>query len=168
MRRGARDGTWEINGGQVLAPADRRSAVRIWLPAWAGCAALGMTNGILRQAVYTKPLGERQAHQLSTAILLPALAGYTYLLDRRHPLPDRATALGVGATWAAFTGIFEIGLGRLSGLSWSQILADYDVSAGRIWPLVPVTMAVAPVLVEGRRRHLAGARLEPARSPRNR
>lgn len=34
------------------------------------------------------------------------------------------------------------------GKSWAVLLADYDVLAGRIWTLVPVTLLVAPLVAD--------------------
>jgi hypothetical protein len=43
---------------------------------------------------------------------------------------------------------FEFAWGRLvEGLSWATMLADYDVTASRIWLLVPIWTALAPVVV---------------------
>ena len=40
---------------------------------------------------------------------------------------------------------FEFLLGRfVSGLSWGQTLAEYDIASGRLWVLVPLWMALAP------------------------
>ena len=53
--------------------------------------------------------------------------------------------MGRGMSWVVMTLGFEFGSGRLVGkLAWSELLADYDVRAGRIWVLVPLWTAVAP------------------------
>jgi hypothetical protein len=42
---------------------------------------------------------------------------------------------------------FEFGFGHyVSGAPWTELLADYDVRAGRLWPLVLFTTIVAPSL----------------------
>jgi hypothetical protein len=43
---------------------------------------------------------------------------------------------------------FEFSFGRyVSGLSWRTLLADYDLSQGRLWPLLLLTTLLAPWLV---------------------
>ena len=43
---------------------------------------------------------------------------------------------------------FEFGFGRLvEGLSWSTMLADYDVTSDRIWVLVPLWTAAVVAVV---------------------
>jgi hypothetical protein len=132
-----------------------RHAVRFWLWAWPGCATLAIANAGLRDAVLVERLGDLHAHQLATVILVPVLGTYTVLLDRRRPLPSGAAALRVGTAWAGFTLLFEFGLGTVRGLPMSRMVADYDLAAGRVWILIPITMMIAPVLVQRRRRRRA-------------
>jgi hypothetical protein len=43
---------------------------------------------------------------------------------------------------------FELGFGRfVEHLSWSTMLADYDVTSGRIWALVPLWLLVGPAVI---------------------
>jgi hypothetical protein len=125
-----------------------------WLAAWLGGAAIGVANGVTREATVAKRLPERTAHNVSTATAIAAFAGYFRLLDRRWPLPAARDALIVGAGWVAMTVAFEFGFGRLvAKQSWSQLAADYDVRRGRTWPLVLVWLAVGPeAMRRGRRR----------------
>ena len=45
----------------------------------------------------------------------------------------------------ALTLAFESLLGRfVSGLSWREMLAEYNLAAGRLWVLVPISVAAAP------------------------
>jgi hypothetical protein len=42
---------------------------------------------------------------------------------------------------------FEFGFGHwVAGKSWSDLLRDYNLLEGRVWPLVPVVTTVAPAL----------------------
>ena len=55
--------------------------------------------------------------------------------------------MAVGALWLVLTLAFEFALGRfVSGLSWREMLGEYDLASGRLWALVPLTVAVAPWL----------------------
>lgn len=123
----------------------RRSIDGVWMSAWLGIAGLAIGNGALREQVLVPRLGEQRAHQVSTGLLLTGIWGCAAALSHVRPLPDRAAALRVGAAWAGCTAAFETGLGLARGLPVSRLVADYDVRAGRLWALVPVSMALAPV-----------------------
>ena len=124
------------------------SARRRWISAWPGGAAIGVANGILRQATYAKRLGETPAHQISTATAIAAFAVYFGWLESRSPIGDRAEALQIGGAWLALTVAFEFTFGRrVAKLSWQELLADYNLAAGRTWPLVLAWLAVGPEVV---------------------
>lgn len=75
------------------------------------------------------------------------LGGYMRLLQRRWPLSSRREALSIGAAWAGMTVAFEFGFGHwVAGDSWSALLENYDVTAGKVWALVPLEMATGPEL----------------------
>ena len=119
-----------------------------WLAAWVGLAALGVGNGVARVALYEEATGDRLGHQISTVTLIVLVAGYTWLLQRRWPLPSTRMAWQVGAAWAAMTLAFEFGFGHyVDGATWAQLLADYDLLDGRLWALIPVTLLTAPAVV---------------------
>lgn len=138
--------------------------MKVWLAAWAGAAALGVVNGAAREALYADRLGDEAADRVSTGTLLGLLAGYVGLLQRRRPLATRREALAVGGAWAALTVAFELGFGHwVAGDSWSELLEAYDVTAGRLWPLVPAAMAAGPELARLLDRR-AGAEPLPGRA----
>jgi len=125
-----------------------RPSERAWALAWCGTAVVAVANGGFRDRVLVPRLGELRAHQISTVVLVTAIAGSAVALQRLHPLPDRRTALRVGLGWAAGTLAFESAVGAVRGLPLSDLVDDYDVRAGRVWALVPLAMAVAPVVAE--------------------
>lgn len=132
------------------------AAYRIWVPSWLGLLLLAVLNGALRGTVLQPRLGEETGRRVATVLLLAALTAYVHRLQRRHPIPDAEHAWVVGMSWVVMTLGFEFGSGRLVGkLAWSELLADYDVRAGRIWVLVPLWTAVAPEVM--RRRTLPPA-----------
>jgi lysylphosphatidylglycerol synthetase-like protein (DUF2156 family) len=95
-------------------PAGReRTAFGRWMLFWLGAPVLGIANGALRQAAYTKRLGELRAHQLSTATLVALLGTYVAALDRRAPIARAGDAALIGAAWAAMTVEFELAFGHL-------------------------------------------------------
>lgn len=118
---------------------------RKWLVAWLGGAAIGVGNGVLREASYARWMSSGAAHQVSTGVGIGAFAAYFRALQRRWPLGSAAEANRVGAAWLAATVVFEFGFGRaVAKLSWEELLADYNLARGRTWPLVLLAIAAGP------------------------
>lgn len=114
---------------------------------------LAVLNGALRGLVTQPLLGETRARQLATIALLLALVLYQWQLGKRLPIPTARLAWALGAAWTVMTLAFEFGFGRfVEHLSWSTMLADYDLTRGRIWILVPVTLLVLPWTVRAVQR----------------
>ena len=74
------------------------------------------------------------------------ILGYAAVLQRARPLSRPAVAWRIGALWLALTIAFEFGFGLLTGTPLEELLADYDVTEGRFWVLIPITTFVAPAL----------------------
>lgn len=53
-------------------------------------------------------------------------------------------ALAVGGLWVVLTSTFEVALGRLTGVGWNRILADYDIARGGLMPLGLLAMVLTP------------------------
>jgi hypothetical protein len=127
-----------------------------WTVAWVGGAAIGVVNGIAREATYGRRLRGPVAHQVSGATAITAFAAYFRALQRRRPIPTTREAVLIGGVWLALTVAFEFGFGRaVAKQSWEELLADYDVTKGRTWPFVLAWIATGPAAVralERRRR----------------
>lgn len=133
------------HGAKHLA---RRSLSRpaTWVTGWLGLASLGVANGALREVTYQPWVGERTGHQISTVTLLAMVGGYAWWLQRRWPLLSDEDAVAVGAAWAALTVAFEFSMGRLvADRSFAELWADYDLTSGNLWALVPLGIALAPL-----------------------
>jgi hypothetical protein len=118
-----------------------------YLLAWFPMILIAVANGALREAWLVPRLGEHAARQVSTLLLVALLAIYVGIVTRTWPILSAARAIAVGALWLALTLVFEFALGRfVSGLSWEQLLAEYNLAAGRLWALVPLWVAGAPYL----------------------
>jgi hypothetical protein len=119
----------------------------VWLGAWFAGAGIGVANGVARETTYGTVLDERRAHQVSSLTALVAFAALFRALERRWPLASDADAVGIGAAWLAMTVAFELGFGRLvAHQSWGELLADYDLARGRLWPVVLGGLAVGPLV----------------------
>jgi hypothetical protein len=132
----------------------RRRLREQWVAAWGGGAAIGVANGVLREATFAKVLSRRAAHAASGATAIAAFAAYFSILERRWPIPTTGEALTIGAWWFALTVAFEFGFGRaVAKQSWEELFADYNLADGRTWPLVLAWIAFGPAVV----RELQGA-----------
>lgn len=116
-----------------------------YLLAWLPMVFIAVANGAIREAWLTPRLGELHGRQVSTLLLLALFALYIGIMVRIWPIGSSRQAWVIGLAWLALTLVFEFALGRLvSGLSWREMLAEYDLSAGRLWVLVPLWVAIAP------------------------
>ena len=121
---------------------------RAWLIAWLGGPLIGIANGAVRELAYKDRVGELAAHQLSTGSALGLFTAYFDVLARHRPLPSTRVALQVGAAWLVLTIAFEFGFGRgVAHTSWEELLADYDLRKGRLWPLVLAWIALGPAVL---------------------
>lgn len=106
---------------------------------------IAVANGAVREAGLKRWMSETRARQLSTVLLILFFALYMAAIFRLWPVDSARQARAVGAAWLALTLAFELGLGRwVSHRSWSQMLAEYNLLAGRLWLLVPLWVAIAP------------------------
>lgn len=116
-----------------------------YLVAWFVMLGVAMVNGGLRDMTYGKQLPELLANQLSclSGITLLGVVMYLYV---RHWKPGSARqAIYIGLFWMALTMAFEfLFFHYVGGHSWAELLANYDIVQGRLWPLVLVWVAVAP------------------------
>ena len=114
---------------------------------WLLVLVLAIANGGFREAVLKLRTGERAAHVLSTVMLCAVVLVVARLTIGWIAPGSVRDALSVGGLWLVLTLAFEFGAGRwLFRKSWSELLADYDLRAGRVWPAVPVVTMVAPLL----------------------
>ena len=119
-----------------------------WLVAWLGMVVVALLNGTFRALVTQPLLGETAARFAATLLLLALVTTYEWWLLKRLPIPSTRLAWLVGASWVVLTLSFELGFGRfVEQLSWQTMLADYDLTRGRIWVLVPLWLLVAPVVL---------------------
>jgi len=112
---------------------------------WLLLLGIMFANGVVRVGLLQPRLGEeaaRQAASLFGAAIVIAFSGW---FVHRTAMTSPGRLLAVGGLWLALTVTFEFGMGRfVSGASWEALLADYDLRAGRLWPLVLVAVLVGP------------------------
>jgi hypothetical protein len=110
-------------------------------------------NAALRELWLRNHFGDLQAHQISTVLLVLLLALYIGIVVSIWPPASPGHAFAIGILWLGLTLAFELLLGRyVSGLSWSTLLQEYDLRAGRLWVFVPIWVVVAPYVFYRLRR----------------
>ena len=115
--------------------------------AWFPMLVLAVANGTLRQATFAKIMPELRAHQLSTLIGALVIGAFIWFVIRVWPPASNREALIVGVMWLALTVAFEFFMGLvLAKRPLAQVLADYNVLAGRVWPFFLIWLALAPLL----------------------
>jgi len=119
-----------------------------YLTFWLVLMILGVANGIVRELTYGRRLSELRAHQLSTltGVLVMTLA--VWLLSLFIRPSSMEIALLIGLIWLALTVAFEFGFGHwVARHTWEELLADYNILEGRLWPLFLLWMLLLPGLV---------------------
>ncbi len=131
---------------------------------WFLLLAVAFLNGAVRQFAYPSTLGESAARQVSTGVGAVALGAAMWLILRRWPLPRARQAWAVGALWAALTVAFEVALVRGQGRPWDDVLAQYALWKGSLWPLLVLWVMGAPAALSAlqRSRIAVGATLRSA------
>ena len=130
----------------------QRTSLYFWLLAfftWLGFALVAVAGGIFRVVWLEPRLGEYSANLAETLGLVAVLGGMVWIA-----VPWLCPRLGgseiktLGLFWAGLTVTFEFGFGRfVDGADWSALVANYDITAGRLWILVPIAMGFGPSLV---------------------
>lgn len=118
------------------------------LGAWLLLAVFAVINGVFRELVIVPVTGIYTGHLVSTISLITVvlIISYTYfgiLNDTRYTLSE---LLVVGFVWSTLTVVFEFFVAYFEGVGLSGVLAQYDVTAGRIWILVPATLLISPLV----------------------
>ena len=137
-------------------PKRRRDHLRVplLLPSlgfWLVLAAIATAGGVVRELWLVPLIGELRGHQVGTAIVASAFLYAIAVFVGRMRLSPRE-ALVIGAAWLLGAIAFEFGFGHyVDGLSWTRLLSDYDVSAGRLLLVLWLVVGIGPFLMA--RRH---------------
>ncbi len=109
--------------------------------------AVAMTaNGILREVVLVPRLGATAAGVVSAAVGVAILLTISGAFLLRVPL-TRRDATSIAVVWLVLTVGFEFLIGRsVDRKSWQELLANYNLLAGRLWPLVLAALVASPFL----------------------
>ena len=116
--------------------------------AWLVILILAVLNGGLREGILIPQLGESIARILSPIFLSLLIFIVAYLLIPWIQAITVRDAWFVGLLWLALTLAFEFLAGHyLFGDAWEKLIAEYNVTQGKLWVLVPISTLISPVLV---------------------
>src|SRR5574341_676777 len=130
------------------------------LLSWLVLLVVAFANGTVRQLAYPSTLGDFAARQVAAGVGAVALGGTIWFLLRRWRPARPAAAWGTGALWACLTVIFEIALVRGSGRPWIDVLDQYALWRGSLWPLLILWVLGAPAALSALQR--SGIAVGPA------
>jgi hypothetical protein len=118
-----------------------------YILAWIPMVFIAIINATIREGTYGKYVSELRAHQISTATGVLLFGLYIWGLMRLWGFESSGQAIAVGLIWLGLTVAFEFVFGRyVVGHSWSKLLGDYNILAGRVWIVVLIWVAIAPLL----------------------
>lgn len=115
---------------------------------WLLLMMLAILNGTVRVKLIIPRTGLTAGLAISTVSLCALILVATWLAIRWLGPATAGQAWGIGGFWLGLTLLFEFGAGHfLLHKPWAELLVDYDLGRGRIWVLVPLVTALAPVLM---------------------
>jgi hypothetical protein len=127
-------------------------ALEIWLV----LVVVESVHGVARRLVLEPQFGDLRARQVSVftgTLLITLVFWLTLRWLGSHPA-SRWWLLGL--LWLGLTLAFEIGLGRVIGMSWHRIAADFDPRRGGLLGLGMLVILMAPRALAGRQGLLLG------------
>jgi len=121
--------------------------------AWLALLAAMMVNGTVRVLVLQPRLGEDAARRAACVSGIAVILALAALLRPWLGARDARSQLEVGLFWVVLTVAFEFLFGHyVSGQSFESLAADYDLTRGRLWPLVLAVVLAAPWLTSAFRQ----------------
>jgi len=131
-----------------------RHASAVAVGVWMLLALAASLAGMAREWWLRPVIGELRAHQAGTLLVCALFLAIIAVFVVRTKLSVRQ-ALLIGISWLVGAVVFEFGVGHwVDHLSWSRLLADYDLLHGRLLLLVWITVAFAPAVIASRESRL--------------
>jgi hypothetical protein len=149
---------------------DSTMTVRRILGVWSVICVAMIGNGIVREVALVPLLKRTAADIVSAALGIVIVLGVTRLFLRRFAGRPVAHPGRVALAWLGLTVGFEFLFGHyVDGKSWGELVVNYAIWRGRLWPVVLLAAVMAPFLwtrwVGGARSGaLPGNRQRPSRA----
>lgn len=134
-------------------PSDSRSISIARLGAfWLLLAVVMSANGIFRELALVPLVGRTRAGIISATLGIAIILTVTRFAYRSRtgelPMqPIQVSPLGVSLSWLGMTVAFEELFGHyVDGKSWAELASNYAIWHGQLWPLVLLSVGLAPLL----------------------
>jgi hypothetical protein len=115
---------------------------------WVVGIPLAIINATIRNYLVLPYTGELLAHQISSITMIIIFAAYFWALNRKWSMASQQQALTIGGIWLGLTIVFEFLFGHyIMGNTWTRLLADYNILAGRLWSLVLLWTFIGPYVI---------------------
>ncbi len=116
---------------------------------WLGMAVIAIANGYIGNTYVTPRLGDYGNHVYKTLFTIPVIFLFSWLYaNATRGETWLASALFVSCFWLGLTILFEFVFGHyVLRNSWEVLIADYRIWRGRLWLLVLISDAIAPVTI---------------------
>ena len=140
---------------------------------WSAIMLAAILNGAARDLFLMPRFGDPIARAVSSLTLAALILLVTWISLPWIKPASMGDAWWIGALWMTMTLAFEFGAGHyVFHTPWKELVADYNILAGRLWILVLVSTFISPALVEHFRRnqwpiHGNRSRATRTRSPNN-
>jgi hypothetical protein len=113
--------------------------------AWLTLAVAMIVNGTFRELFLRQAVGPSQADAMSAALGAIIILLVTRPFFRSLANRSLVEIMRVSLLLVALTVSFEALFGRyVDGKSWSELLADYAIWRGRLWPVLLALIAATP------------------------
>lgn len=114
---------------------------------WLGMLVIAISNGYIGNTYVTPRLGDYGNHVYKTLSFIPVILIFAWLYANATRGETWLTsALFVSCFWVGLTILFEFVFGHyVLGNSWEVLIADYQIWQGRLWLLILISEAIAPV-----------------------
>ena len=116
--------------------------------AWLPGIPIAILNGLIRESLYARHMGELSAHQLSVLSFILLFGIYVWFI-LPWLKPEKITqALRIGLTWLVLTILFEFIFGHyVVGNPWETLFHDYNLIQGRLWIIVLLWIFSSPWVI---------------------
>lgn len=101
-------------------------------------------NGSLREFAIKPLIGDHAARQLAVISGSLLILLLSWLSAPWLHAATRRSQWQIGGLWLGLMLLFELGLGKVLGLSWQQLLADYDLRQGGLMLPGMLVLLLAP------------------------
>lgn len=120
------------------------------LGTWLLLALLMPVNGALREFGFKRVMPHGVAEVLSVVTGIALILATTRWLFRIPAETDAQRLVAYSAILVTLTVAYEFGIGLAGGRSLSELLENYAIWRGKLWPLVLAALAATPWLWRGR------------------